>query len=331
VSVIAGSSLFQGVILLADSRVTIRRLGRKDVYCDNAQKLFPLSPNSVLGFVGDLKTAAPLIRELLRQIEQKYKQGHAKRVHPLSLLRWLPRYFRSAYKYLSKKWDVGRVDFMIGSVIPEKNNVIERVKVVEIMERFRLGKLSAQRNWLPGILIKILKMPVDKKYIVLSDVPANLLYYMQSPKFVPSFLAPLEYAAIGSGDKVIMDIDRNADWIFAGEVGNSFQESMALRETVSSFIEKNSIISVGGLYPAIKIYKDHIDYLCYSMQIPAGGSTFELSINKDRRWIQKNKLTGKEIKLLFPWEIDPNEYHHDERFDDLKDALSRTKIRTIKK
>ncbi len=322
-SVIAGCSLFDGVILLADCRVTVKRLGKQDIYCDNVQKLFPLTPSTALGFVGDLETATPIIRELHRQINLSIRQNKNNRLHPLRILKWLPRYFRSSYSQLAKRKNVSRVDFMAGSVILDRANVIERSKVVEIMERFRLGKLSAQRNWMPNILVQIMKTPGNSKHVILSDIPGNLLYYMQSPDFIPQHLNPLEYAAIGSGEETVIEMDRNVDWIFAGDVGNSFFEGSALRQTVSSFIERNPITSVGGMYPVIKINRQGAEFLGYSSTIPVGGPKFELGINSDGRWFQKNHATGKEIKLLLPWEIESKKLQNDERFDDLRDALNR--------
>lgn len=318
-SVIAGCSLFNGVVLLADCRVTIKRDGKPDILCDNAQKLFHLTNTTAFGFVGDLNTASSIIRELFRQLSLSHKTGKANRLHPVSIRKWIPRYFRSSYKQLAKRQNVGRVDFMVGSVILDRPNVIDRSKVVEIMERFRLGKLSIQRNWMPNILVDIFKTKTP--YIILSDVPANLLYYMQSPGFIPQHLAPLEFGAIGSGQNTIIEIDKYADWIFARDVGNSFMEAMALRQTVSSFVEDNSILSVGGMYPVIKIHSKGLEFLGHSSQIPVGGHSFELKIDSNRRWVQRSSATGKEIKLLFPWEIDPRKLQKDERFDDLKDAL----------
>jgi hypothetical protein len=323
-SVIAGCSLFNGVILLADCRVTVKRQGNQDIYCDNAQKLFQLTPTTALGFVGDLETATPIIRELHKQINLSIKQNKNSRLHPLQISKWLPRYFRSSYNQLAKRKNVRRVNFMAGSVILNRGNVIERSKVVEIMERFRLGKLSAQRNWMPNILVQIMKTPGNSsKHVILSDIPSNLLYYMQSPDFIPQHLNPLEYAAIGSGENTVIEIDKNVDWIFAGDVGNSFFEGSALRQTVSSFVGRNSITSVGGMYPAIKINRQGAEFLGYSSTIPVGGTKFELGINSDGRWFQKNHTTGKEIKLLFPWEIEPEKLKNDERFDDLQEALNR--------
>ncbi len=178
-SVIAGCSLLNGVLLLSDCRITVERSGVPDVYCDFGKKLFPLTPHVALGFVAkDVLTAGHLVREVLRQIEMKMAAGEESKLHPAVLLRWFPRFFRSAYGVVRQKWGAGFVCFMVGAVIPDRPNVIERQKVVEIMERFRFGKLSAQRNWLPGILVDILKTPADVEKVLLKGVPLGgyLLY-----------------------------------------------------------------------------------------------------------------------------------------------------------
>src|SRR5262245_29112403 len=64
-TVIAGASPFNGVILLADTRTTIRRPGRLDLdlHCDTAQKLFPLTRSTVIGFSGDNGDQHGMMRE----------------------------------------------------------------------------------------------------------------------------------------------------------------------------------------------------------------------------------------------------------------------------
>src|SRR5215207_7075933 len=54
VTVIAAVSLFDGVMLMADSRVTVTPKGRRAYYCDIAQKIFPLTANMALAFSGDV-------------------------------------------------------------------------------------------------------------------------------------------------------------------------------------------------------------------------------------------------------------------------------------
>lgn len=317
-SVIAGCSFFHGVMLLSDCRMTVSRVGRSNVHIDNVQKLFALTPTSAIGFVGDIELAGLLLRELLAQLPQKARQ---KKVDAVSLFNWIPRYLRSAYERVCQRHGSPSVKFVVGSVLPGYPNVIERAKVRAIMERFRLGKLSAQRNWLPSILVDILKTPPDVTHVLLQDAPLGLLYFLGSPSFDPICLEALEFGVIGSGEGATLHIERDLDWIFAGDVGNPFMEAMALRETVDSFIREQNVESVGGLYPCIRLGADGLNVLGYSTEIPLGGTRIELSVNEKRRWVQKNLSTGKEIGLLYPWEITASQYIKDQKFDDYVKAF----------
>jgi hypothetical protein len=209
---------------------------------------------------------------------------------------------------------------MVGSVVLDRPNIIEREKVVQIMERFRLGELSHQRTWLPNILVQILSTPTNTRFVALMDAPAGLLYIMRSPKFIPEHLRPLEYAAIGSGNQAHTEIKRTADWIFAGDVGNPFVESEALRNTVSQFIEQNQIETVGGLYPCIKIDRSGVQMLGIRTEIPIGGTIIEITADPSGRWVQRNLSSGREIPLLFPWELNFRTHYQDHKFDDLLEA-----------
>jgi hypothetical protein len=73
-TVIAGVSLLNGVMMLSDCRVTVRRAGKADIHSDVAQKLFPLTQNAVIGFSGDVATAALLLGVLRRLMA--FCQGH---------------------------------------------------------------------------------------------------------------------------------------------------------------------------------------------------------------------------------------------------------------
>jgi hypothetical protein len=303
--------------------MTVTRAGKPDIHVDNVQKLFPLTRTTAIGFVGDIEVAGLLLKGLLIQLQRKV---HEKKADPVSLHSWIPRYLSTTYAKISQKFGARPVDFVVASVLLGRPNVIEREKVRAIMERFRLGQLSAQRNWLPGILVNILSTPPTTEYIALDDVPFGLLYFMKCPTFNPIHLKPLEFGAIGSGKDVELHIDRNLDWIFAGNVGNHFMEAMALRETVVSFIQEHNIESVGGLYPCLKIGSQGLMYLGYMSQIPTGGTKIELSVDDNRRWIQKNLTTGKEIKLLYPWEIIAREYSQDRKFNDYLGAFTEYKV-----
>ncbi len=317
-SVIAGCSMFDGIILLSDCRATLSRTGSKDIYVDNVQKIFPILPTTAIGFAGNICSASKIIAELASYLKQK-KGLH--KLNSIKLLEWLPRYIRYKYGQISNTIPEPEVIFMVASIVSDRPNVIERAKVVEIMERFRLNKLSVNRNWIPSILVEILKTPPSKENVSLSNVPLGLLYVMKPPLFVPEFIKPLEYSAIGSGEKVVEDIDRFVDWIFAGDVGNPYMEASSLREVVSKFIENNKIQTVGGLYPCIKINGNGIQFLENIWEIPVGGTKIELSFSAQGRWVQKNLITGKTIEIKYPWEIDFSKYLTDKKFDDMKKAF----------
>lgn len=55
-----------------------------------------------------------------------------------------------------------------------------------------------------------------------------------------------------------------------------------------------------------------------SRQIPIGGTRIELTLRNDS-WIQRNVTTGRELALLFPWEI-PASATEEQVFDDLERA-----------
>jgi hypothetical protein len=60
--------------MTVDCRVTVRRAGKADVHCDVAQKLFALTQDAVIGFSGDVATAALLLSVLRRLMA--FCQGH---------------------------------------------------------------------------------------------------------------------------------------------------------------------------------------------------------------------------------------------------------------
>jgi hypothetical protein len=317
-SVVAGCSLFKGVLLIADCRVTVMQ-GSDTRYVDNVQKLFPLTPTTAIGFVGNIELSALILKGLFREIKRK---AQLKKLHPVSLIEWLPRYLRFSYGKLADKNESPQVAFMVASVIRSLPNAIERSKVVQIMERFRLGQLSAGRNWLPEILIKILKMPESTKVVRLLDSPLGLLYSMASPDFTPQHSKPLEFCAIGSGKPVTTQIDYNLDWIFAGEVGNPSMEASALGQCVANFIRDYGIESVGGLLPCLRVDADGVSAYGLSVEMPVGGTKIELAIDQKGRWTQRNLSTGKEMALLYPWEITLLKLPETKKFDDLDEAMS---------
>jgi len=157
---------------------------------------------------------------------------------------------------MDKKQQARRVDLIVGSVIPDRVNVVERQKVADFVNAIAFGNASIQRNWVPDILMRVvLQPPAETRLVAIPGTVRGLLYKMTPPQFQPVHMKRLEFCAIGSGEKTTVEIKRSADWIIAGQPGNDMTESFALRRAVSHFIASNGVKTVGGHYPCVKI--DH--------------------------------------------------------------------------
>jgi hypothetical protein len=322
-TVIAGASLFNGVILLADTRVTIQRPGTPDIRCDIAQKVFFLTPTTAIGFSGDVRAASAIICEALRQLATRAHTDAG------SLRQWLPRFVAATYRAHARKHGASALAFIVGSVIPGRNNVIERAKVAELVNTIGFGRSSIKRSFVPDIVMRILMQPATETYVAV-QAPAGLLYTMTAPGFVPRHYAPLEYCAIGSGHGSVHEISKTADWLLAGQPGNDMIESMALTDAVSEFVAAEGIDSCGGMFPCLKIDHRGGGFLGRSMGIPPNRISLRFDDGK-RRWVQQNEGTGKEVPLLLPWEIDARALRRDLRFEDWQDAVRAFNPRRLKR
>ncbi|MCX5884425.1 MAG: hypothetical protein NT096_00685 [Proteobacteria bacterium] len=313
-SVVAGCSLFDGVLLAADCRATFKRIGCPDIHSDNVLKVFALLPHTAIGFVGDIDVASFLLRSLLVHIKNR------KHVDPISLSNWLPRLFRYEFSRFNAKYGERTVIFMIASVLKDRPNIVQRKAVAELVNYIGFGKSPIQRTWMPSILIEILKIPPQYEWIQIPGTCRNILYVLASPIFEIRPYHPLQFAAIGSGQSCIEEIARYNDAIFALDPGNSFVESFQFRDIIQGFITERGIESVGGVYPVLKVTGRGVENLGISTQIPVGGTKIEL-VFEAGRWIQRNATMGKEIPLLMPWEFLQKPPMQNLRFDDLSEAL----------
>lgn len=321
-SVVAGCSLFDGVLLAADCRVTIQRQQVPDVHLDCAQKIFPLTPNTVLGFVGDVGAASLLIREMWRQLRKRKRQD------AISLAAWLPRFFRSAYGQSQAKLGSKQIAFMVASVIRDRPNAVEREAVVKLVNHIGFGASAFKRNWMPDILVRILQTDPKYKFIRIPGTSMGMLYVMESPLFEPQSVPPLNFAAIGSGGGSMVKIADYHDMIVAGEPGNAFIESTFLRDAINDFLAESKLASVGGLLPIVKVTGNGVEALGFGFEMPDEGIKIGLGFDQsDNRWIQRNSTTGKEMPLLYPWEI-PLTQTKSKTFNDFLDAQRQFRGRT---
>ncbi len=317
-SVVAGCSLFNGVLLSADSRITYTLPGGRKQYADVAQKLFVIAPGTALGFVSeDVRLASLMIRGLLEQTQRRKRRDH------FSLARWMPRLFRA----VSRLWERRQrqrapyTAFLGASVLPWQPNIVKRADVAALLNRIAFGNPVIQRNWIPPILIQILSTPSTVEHVILPGTGYGLLYTMEPPDFVPHYFQPLRFAAIGTGRGVVKDIDRVHDWIFAGDVGNPHVEAMSFGDVVERFARENGVDTVGGLYPILrvdaKVGGDMVQAFGSTHEIPAGGARIQLAYENDA-WVQRNITTGREIRLVPPWQVD--QFRNAGVFDDLDEA-----------
>ena len=317
-SVVVGCSLFHRVMLAADARATVMVPGSPTIYVDNVQKLLPLTDKLAIGFVGDIPAAASLLKAMDRQL-RKWSPG--KRLHPVAFLNWFPRFLRFKYDRVLQVSGARPVAFIVAASLVDRPNVVERSRVVELMERFRLGQLSMQRNWMPEILVRIMMMPASAEHIVLTDLPRGILCALRCPDFVPQFVDPLRYVALGSGETITEEMARVSDWVFAGNVGNSFMEVGALQDAVLSFIDRAGISTIGGMVPVIRVDLEGVTLHGYRVTMPVGGRTIELTVTSQGGWVQRNAESGREIPLLPPWEIDLRTLLSHTAFNDLRDMF----------
>ncbi|HHT9145188.1 MAG TPA: hypothetical protein ACFYD4_05830 [Candidatus Wunengus sp. YC61] len=313
-SVVAGCSLFDGVLLAADCRATIRMHNKPDIHSDNVLKIFALLPHTALGFVGDIDVASYLLQNLLIGLDKQ------RRKDPISLSLWIPRLFRNHYNRFTSKNGNRTVVFMIGSILRDRNNIVERKAVVELVKYICFGNSPIKRNWIPDFLMKILKVPEKYKWIEIPNTCRNLLYTIASPNFEIRSYSPLQFTAIGSGESCLEQIDYYKDAIFAWDTGNSFVESSQFRQIIQNFIDEKGIKSVGGLYPVLKVSGKGVEHIGMGAEIPVGGTRIELSFQSNR-WIQRNVTEKKELPIIMPWEFMKLKGFQNQTFNDLSDAF----------
>ena len=316
-SIVAGISLIDGVMLAADSRVTYQRRGMPDVHLDCAQKIYPISENSAVGFVGSIEVASVLLRTMFHHL------SHRRRREAPSLANWLPRFFRWTYQ---RYWPQGRTDqfaIMVASVVKNRPNVVAREELVRITNQIAFGPSSTERGWIPDILVRALQSDPSYSKIRFQGTSMGRLYVLRSPKFHMELVPPLKFAAIGSGSGAEKMIAGYHDMIVAGEPGNAFIESMSLRNAINDFLADTEIGSVGGLLPIARLTGSGVEALGYGFEMPQDGVEIKLTFDaRTSRWIQRNCVSGKEMRLLHPWEIPDSRSEHDV-FDDFIDAFRR--------
>ena len=187
-TVIAGAILFSGVILLADTRATIKRRGRPNIHADVAQKIIQLTPTTVVSFSGNVHTAALILKMAISQV------GKRPHFDAVSLRQWLPRLLKHAYRRYGRRHGSPELSFLVGSVV-FGSNLVERAKVVPIFETIGFGRSPIQRNFVPDIVMRILMRPTSDTYVPIS-VGAHLPWGATSA----TRMAPWEHSSSSRAD-----------------------------------------------------------------------------------------------------------------------------------
>ncbi len=282
---------------------------------NNILKVFAITPTTAIAFSGGVRTAATLLKCVIDHFPVKRS---VRLPDGVALRGWLPRYLRHSYATLDL---TEQVSFLVASVVPNQPNAVRRSRAVEVMDRIRTGSCAVSRNFVPGIFVRILQTPPCTEFVRLPEAPLGLLYRMHSPNFDVYELEPLEFIVVGSGADAKSSVNIYSDWIFAGDVGNPSTVSAALRDAIGTYIRRNHVETVGGMYPCIELGARGLVRVGHGIEIPSQDTRIELCPTADGRWVQRNHTTGKELTLHFPWEIDWSQYRQSQRFSDLDDAL----------
>ncbi|MGA7138938.1 MAG: hypothetical protein WBZ14_14770, partial [Terriglobales bacterium] len=222
----------------------------------------------------------------------------------------MTRFFR--HKYATFK-GADKVEFMVGSVIPGRPKLVERAAAARLIYHAFTSRPSGSINGLSSRLAAILT--AQTPYVILTNEPTGLFYVLKAPDFTPSFAKPFEYRAIGSGDSIVDEMGTVSDQIFAG-MDSVHHEAMWLGASMTHFLNNKNIPSVGGMFTMVKLgARGAMPITRQTGRIPHG-PFFELAY-ENRRWVQRNVTTGKEIRLRLPWEIDHRE-RQEYVFDDLR-------------
>ncbi|MEN6536168.1 MAG: hypothetical protein ABFD89_21080 [Bryobacteraceae bacterium] len=303
-----------GVFLAADTRVTYSKGPGQDIYVDQAMKVLHLAPGTAIGYVGRVETAAVLLKYVIDG------RDHRERTDPISLMNWLPRVLRAAYQRVRPELR-GDVAFMVGSSLAGRPMLVETTKVREIL-------FEGVKNGLNSIVgrLPITILSSGARFVSLTNTCAGLLYVLRSPGFELRICPPLQVAAIGSGHGVIEEVRRVHARVLFDYSGNVGIQAYWFRQAIADFVERNDISSVGGLYPVIRVRGN--DFLCIGQstkKFKRGTSEIEADVTlsvENGCWVQRNRVTGKEIKLELPWNI-PKNPKQDIRFDDIDRRRSR--------
>ncbi|MGO9435252.1 MAG: hypothetical protein ACLP00_13300 [Terracidiphilus sp.] len=304
-SVVAGVSLLDGVLIGADCRITIQCAGGT-TYRDTVQKLLPIGTHTVIGFVGWVPTAVKLLQTMLKA--RGTRQG------AIELKHWLPRFFKDQYPKIP---DRRPVSFLVASVVPNRPNIVPKAEIAKAVSDAVHSRPTGGINTISRSFLDVLNVPTTNVSVTGSG--EGHLYAMHPPNFMPSNYRPMQSVAIGSGQKMQEQILEVSDQIHFGTHGDNVDVTWFGR-SLNHYLRVSDETTVSTMFTMIKITAKN-GMQCFgrkTVELKSGGSAYELSFEGRRnRWVQRNLTTGQAIELLLPWEVD-NKETRDHRFDGLR-------------
>jgi len=304
-SVVAGVSLIDGVLIGADCRITIENAGIT-TYRDTVQKLIPIGTNTVIGFVGWVPTAATLLQAMLK--------ARRSRRDAIEFQQWLPRHFKAQYSKIANRKPVS---FLVASVASSRPNIVAKAEIAKAVSDAIHARPVGGINTISRSFLDVLNVATD--YVSVTGSGEGHLYAMHSPNFTPSHYRPMQSVAIGSGRRMQEQILQVADQLHFDTHGENPDVTWFGR-SLNHYLSESNETTVGSMLTIMKITARN-GMQCFgrkTVELKDDGVACELSFEGTRnRWVQRNLTTGQTIELLLPWEVD-NKETRDHRFDGLR-------------
>lgn len=285
-TLVAGQLFFQGIVMTADSRVTVFKNNRIIALKDIGQKLFHFPNNIILGFCGDYDFATSILDFLSRQVEKRPKLQNIFIFYDKA-----PKLIRYAYEVLSQRKKLRpQVNFLIGGIDFKRPTIVKETG----------GKKIILGNILNGKLFAFYCPDFIKKEANHEDSILVIGSGSPSKENTEKDLKKLQYSI--RADLPLIHAASLISWALRNES------------------KKLKIETVGGLFQVATIDLNGTAFHAYETRSEVNNSD-ELDLAlfiRDGRYIQKNLKTGEEKPLLRPHEVINIEDPSDEIFADLE-------------
>lgn len=303
---VAGCLTPDAVFVGADCRVTWTK-GGQEFITDDAAKLIRLGPSSVMGYAGDVQTIAWLLGELFnRQLGQK-------RVDPVSISSWLPRFMRRTYRALARTYEVGQVEFIVAGSVAGREATVKFSDAEKTVDGTEPHNMS---NWLMARLIKVLPHRIESyvrpdgaldvlfvhqakpdDHFAVPGSSAGQLFAMRSPAFAPRLCPMLGAIAIGTGSDAAQLLRAYEPVLMCGSPerqGEMFLDAMI------NFLGETRAAGVGGMLLASGLQHGRVRLLSFLQDVEGAG---QLSIRTESSRFVVVDEYGRQIVLRWPGEI----------------------------